>query len=75
MLFYCLEDELFSCLEDDGSYYSETFTAAIPSCRLPTLPTAYCLLLTAYCLLPTAYCLLPTAATATHFLSPFAVGF
>ena len=40
MLFYCLEDELFSCLEDDGNYYSETVTVAISFCRLPTAATA-----------------------------------
>jgi len=32
--FYCLEVELLSCLEVDGSYYSKTVTAAISPCRL-----------------------------------------
>jgi hypothetical protein len=30
--FNCLLVELFSCLEDAGSYYSETVTAAISYC-------------------------------------------
>ncbi|MFO8234546.1 MAG: hypothetical protein R6U04_03960 [Bacteroidales bacterium] len=33
--FNCLVVELFSCLEDDGSYYLETITAAISPCLVP----------------------------------------
>jgi hypothetical protein len=33
LLFYCLLVELFSCLEDAGSYYSETVTIAITPCH------------------------------------------
>jgi len=35
-LFYCLVVELFSRLEDDGSYYSESVTAAISPCLVLT---------------------------------------
>jgi hypothetical protein len=34
--FNCLVVELFRCLEDAGSYYSETFAAAISPCLVLT---------------------------------------